>query len=84
MWWEFHRWMDLTPAELVDEDGPIGLLEPVMPIGPPEKGKQTWRYRFPAQDYDVARGEVYDPAQKQARPERFAVQLADRRRGRVR
>ena len=68
MWWEFHHWMDLTPAELVDEDGPIGLLEPVAPIGPPEKGKQTWRYRFPAQDYDVARGEVYDPAQKQARP----------------
>ena len=84
MWWEFHHWMDLTPAELVDEDGPIGLLEPVGPIGPPEKGKQTWRYRFPAQDYDVGRGEVYDPAQKQARPKQFAVQVADRRRGRVR
>ena len=29
MWWEFHRLMDLTPEQLVDEDGPIGLLEPV-------------------------------------------------------
>ena len=68
MWWEFHRWMDLTPVELVDEDGPIGLLEPLEPVGPPEKGKQTWRYRFPAQDYDLGRGEVYDPRFKQARP----------------
>ena len=68
MWWEFHRWMDLTPAELVDEDGPIGLLEPIAPVGPPEKGKQVWRYRFPSQDYDVGRGEVYDPGQKQDRP----------------
>ena len=29
MWWEFHRLMDLTPDQLVDEDGAIGLLEPV-------------------------------------------------------
>ena len=33
-----------------------------------KKGKQTWRYSFPAQDYDLGRGEVYDPANKQARP----------------
>ena len=26
------------------------------------KGKQIWRYRFPAQDYDLGRGEVCDPA----------------------
>ena len=32
------------------------------------KGKQIWRYRFPEQDYDLGRGEVYDPANKQARP----------------
>ena len=31
MWWEFHRLMDLTPEQLVDEDDPIGLLEPVGP-----------------------------------------------------
>ena len=63
-WWEFHRLMDLTPEQLVDESAPLGLLEPVKPLGPPEKGKQVWRYRFPPQDYDLGRGEVYDPALK--------------------
>ena len=28
MWWEFHRLMDLTPEQLIDEDDPIGLLDP--------------------------------------------------------
>jgi predicted RecB family nuclease len=68
MWWEFHRLLDLTPEQLVDEDDPIGLLEPIGPVDDEKKGKQTWRYRFPAQDYDLGRGEVYDPANKQARP----------------
>jgi predicted RecB family nuclease len=68
MWWEFHRLMASTPEQLVDEDAPIGLLEPIGPIGEASKGRQTWRYRFPAQDFDLGRGEVYDPAEKQARP----------------
>ncbi|HEV8403240.1 MAG TPA: TM0106 family RecB-like putative nuclease [Candidatus Limnocylindrales bacterium] len=68
MWWEFHRQLELTPEQLVDEDDPIGLLEPVGPVDEPKNGKQTWRYTFPAQDYDLGRGEVYDPANKQARP----------------
>jgi uncharacterized protein len=68
MWWEFHRLMELTPEQLVDEDDPIGLLHPVGPIGEPKDGKQVWRYRFPQQDYDLGRGDVYDPANKQARP----------------
>ena len=33
MWWEFHRLLDLTPEQLVDEDEPIGLLEPIGPGG---------------------------------------------------
>ncbi len=68
MWWEFHRLLDLTPEQLVDEDDPIGLLEPLGPVGEEKKDKQTWRYAFPAQDYDLGRGEVYDPANKQGRP----------------
>jgi predicted RecB family nuclease len=68
MWWEFHRLMDLTPEQLVDEDDPIGLLDPIGPIGDPKNGKQTWRYRFPPQDYDLHRGDVFDPANKQSRP----------------
>ncbi len=68
MWWEFFHNMDLSAEQLVDEDGPIGLLEPVGPLDDEKNGKQTWRYRFPEQDYDLGRGEVYDPANKQTRP----------------
>ncbi len=69
MWWDFHRLMELTPEQLVDEDDPIGLLEPIGPVDEPKNGKQVWRYAFPDQDYDLGRGEVYDPANKQARPD---------------
>ena len=73
MWWEFHRLMDLTPEQLVDEDDPIGLLEPVGPLDEAKKGKQIWRYRFPDQEFDLGRRRpVYDPAKKQARPGRAA------------
>ena len=68
MWWDFHHLMDLTAEQLVDEDDPIGMLEPVGPLDEPKNGKQTWRYTFPPQDFDLGRGEVYDPAQKQERP----------------
>jgi uncharacterized protein len=68
MWWEFFHYMDLSAEQLVDEDDPIGLLEPVGPVDDEKNGKQTWRYRFPEQDYDIGRGDVYDPANKQARP----------------
>ena len=69
MWWDFHRLMDLTPEQLVDESDPIGLLEPVGPQDEELKGKQTWRYAFPPQDFDLGRGDVYDPGQKQERPD---------------
>jgi predicted RecB family nuclease len=68
MWWEFHRLMDLGPEQLVDEDDPVGLLEPIGPLDEPKDGKQTWRYAFPAQDLDFGRGDAYDPRQKQLRP----------------
>jgi uncharacterized protein len=67
MWWEFHHWMGETPEDLVDESKPIGRLEPVGPLDEEAKGKQTWRYRFPAQDFDVS-GTVYDPAKAQVTP----------------
>jgi predicted RecB family nuclease len=63
-WWEFHRLMDLTAEQLVDESEPIGMLEPIKPIGPAEKGKQVWQYRFPPQDYDLGGKDLYDPALK--------------------
>jgi uncharacterized protein len=76
-WWEFFRWVfDLTPDELVDESGPIGRLEPVGPIDEIARGKQTWRYRFPAQEFDV-HDTVYDPALALAnREERMSTWVA--------
>ena len=67
MWWEFHRLMDLAPEQLVEEDGPIGLLTPVGPVGEIKNGKQVWRYAFPDQEQDVHRT-LYEPRQKQEDP----------------
>jgi uncharacterized protein len=67
-WWEFHRLMDLEPEELVDESDPIGLLEPIGPVDEVKRGRQTWRYSFPEQDFDTGRGSVFDPANKKQRP----------------
>ena len=67
MWWEFHRLMELTPEQLVDEEGPIGLLEPVGPLDEVKRGKQTWRYQFPTQDFSLG-DRLYDPARKQLDP----------------
>jgi uncharacterized protein len=69
-WWEFFRQMDLTPEQLVDEDDPIGLLEPVGPVGEPVKGRQVWRYGFPEQEFDLGRlGNAFEPRQKAERPD---------------
>jgi predicted RecB family nuclease len=68
-WWEFHRLMDLTAEQLVDEDDPIGLLEPVGPVGDEAKGRQVWRYRFPDQEFDLGRpGALFEPRRKQDAP----------------
>ncbi len=40
---------------------PIGGLEPIGPLDEPRKGKQTWRYAFPDQDFDLGRGELLRP-----------------------
>ena len=48
MWWEFHRLMDLTPEELVDEDDPIGLLEPVGPVDEEREGQADLALPLPA------------------------------------
>ena len=68
MWWEFHRLMDLSPEQLVEEDAPIGLLVPVGPTAEEAKGKQVWRYAFPDQEQDVSHT-VYEPRRKQEAPD---------------
>jgi uncharacterized protein len=67
MWWEFHRLMDLTPDQLLDEDGALAPLEPV-DLLTETRGRQTWRYRFPAQDFDPGK-DLYDPARKADDPD---------------
>jgi predicted RecB family nuclease len=68
MWWEFFRLMELAPEQLTEENAPLGGLRPVGPIDEPAKGKQTWRYAFPDQDFDLGRGDLSDPAKAQAGP----------------
>ncbi len=68
MWWEFHRHMDLTPEQLVEEDAPIGMLIPDGPVSEVKNGKQVWRYRFPDQEQDVGR-RLFEPRRKQEAPD---------------
>ena len=66
-WWQFHHLLSLNSSQLIEETDPIGGLEPVEPLTDRDaKGKQLWRYRFPAQEYRVsARDAVYDPQKAQ-------------------
>ena len=69
-WWEFFRLMDLSPDQLIDESDPIGGLEPIGPVDDLAKGKQTWRYRFPDQEFDLGRPDkVYEPRRKADEPD---------------
>ena len=68
-WWEFFRLMSLTPEELVDESEAIGGLEPVVMVEDAGIDKQVWRYRYPTQEFDLGRGEVYDVGRAAALPD---------------
>ena len=69
MWWAFFHWMlEMAPEELIDESEPLGPIEPVDCIEDLGTGKQVWRYRFQDQEFDLGRGDLYDPAKAQARP----------------
>ncbi|MEJ7802134.1 MAG: TM0106 family RecB-like putative nuclease [Candidatus Limnocylindria bacterium] len=74
--WEFFHRMEMDAAELTVDKGALGPLEVVGPIGeswkPTERSKerQTWRYRFAPQDYDIGmRSELYDPSLHQEQPD---------------
>lgn len=75
-YWEFFRRMELDGTELTIDKAAIGPLEVVgcirAPYLPPRAKlmRQVWRYRFAPQDYDISsQSELYDPAQRQARPD---------------
>ncbi|MEP7040097.1 MAG: TM0106 family RecB-like putative nuclease [Chloroflexota bacterium] len=69
-WWQFFRLLALSSNQLIEEPDPIGGLEPVEPLTDRDaKGKQVWRYHFPAQEYKVSKGDgVYDPRKNQLDP----------------
>jgi predicted RecB family nuclease len=69
-WWQFFRLMALSSSQLIEETDPIGGLEPVEAITERDaKGRQVWRYRFPAQEYKVSANDVvYDPGKAQRNP----------------
>ena len=74
--WEFFHRMEMDAAEVTADKGPLGPLEVIGPIGDPwqrsprSKPRQTWRYRFAPQDYDIGmRSELYDPSLHQEQPD---------------
>ena len=67
-YWEFFRRLGLDDADLTADKGALGPLEVIGPVGEPwkptpkSKLRQTWRYRFVPQDYDIGpRSRLYDP-----------------------
>ena len=67
-YWEFFRRLGLDDADMTADKGALGPLEVVGPIGEPwrptpkSRMRQTWRYRFVPQDYDIgSRSRLYDP-----------------------
>jgi predicted RecB family nuclease len=69
-WWAFYRAMEMEDSQLMDESDPIAGLEPAGSLDLPDaRGRQAWRYRFPAQEYKVSPSdEVYDPHRAQVNP----------------
>ena len=69
-WWQFFRLIALSSSQLIEETDPIGGLEPVEALTDRDaKGRQLWRYRFPAQEYKIsANDDVYDPGKAQLNP----------------
>ena len=89
--------MGMDVAELAADKQALGPLEVVGPIGEPWKpsakakyARQTWRYRYAPQDYDIG-SDLYDPALYRQQPDakwsawkvRAEVQAVDDRQSTV-
>ena len=74
-YWEFFHRMGMDVAEITADRGALGPLEVVGKVGefrptPKSQVRHRWRYRFPAQDYDIgSRAELYDPRLRQEQPD---------------
>jgi predicted RecB family nuclease len=67
-YWEFFHRLGLDDADLSADKGALGPLQVAGPVGDPWKPtprsrlRQTWRYTFAPQDYDIgSRSRLYDP-----------------------
>ena len=74
-YWEFFRRLGLDEADLTTDKGALGPLEVVGRVGEPwrptlrSKLRQTWRYQFAPQDYDIgSRSRLYDPRLNRQHP----------------
>ena len=95
--WDFFHRLGMDVAELAADKQALGPLEVVGPIGEPWKpsakakyARQTWRYRYAPQDYDIG-SDLYDPALYRQQPDakwsawkvRAEVQAVDDRQSTV-
>jgi len=75
--WDFFNRLGMDVAELAADKQALGPLEVVGPIGEPWKpsararfARQTWRYRYSAQDYDIGpRSDLHDPVLYRRQPD---------------
>jgi predicted RecB family nuclease len=74
--WEFFDRMGKDEVGMVQDRTMLGPLEVIGPIGAPWKPtpraklRQTWRYRYPPQDFDIGtRDDLYDPALYRDQPD---------------
>ena len=95
--WDFFHRLGMDVAELALDKQALGPLEVVGPVGEPWKpsarakyARQTWRYRYAPQDYDIG-SDLYDPALYRQQPDakwsawkvRAELQAIDDRRSTV-
>jgi predicted RecB family nuclease len=74
--WEFFDRMGKDEVGMIQDRTMLGPLEVIGPIGMPwkptprSKLRQTWRYRYPPQDFDIgSRDDLYDPALYRKQPD---------------
>jgi len=75
-YWEFFHRLGLDDTDLAADKGALGPLVVIGPIGEPwkptprSKPRQTWRYGFAPQDYDIgSRSRLHDPKLHRQHPD---------------
>nr|MBA2265461.1 TM0106 family RecB-like putative nuclease [Chloroflexota bacterium] len=75
-YWEFFHRLGLDDTDLAADKGALGPLVVIGPVGEPwkptarSKPRQTWRYGFAPQDYDIgSRSRLHDPKLQRQHPD---------------